>query len=201
MLRESKSRLSRRSRGFLSGKRILTAVIVLLVYNCSTPYQPKGALGGYSSNQLKENNYIVSFKGNQHTTAEMVFDYLLRKCAEITIEENGKYFIVYEDSSYIDKTTFETGPELDEQMNEFQLGGFRSDAYLLDRKPEIITDPLQTLKDQKTKIGRTYNNPNITNKSTNVIGVYKIQIFEEQIEGFEDYFFSAAEILEKYYEE
>ncbi len=73
-------------------KHILTAMVVILVYNCSTPYQPKGALGGYSSNQLKANNYKVSFKGNQHTSAEMVFDYLLRRCAEITIEEKGNYF-------------------------------------------------------------------------------------------------------------
>lgn len=179
-------------------KHIFAILIVALVYNCSTPYQPKGALGGYSSNQLNESNYKVSFKGNQHTTAETVFDNLLRRCAEITIEERGKYFVVYEDSSYIDKTIFETGPELDEQLDEFQLGGFRPDAYLLDRKPEIVTDPLQTLKDQKTKIIRTYKYSFINSESTNVVGVYKIQIFEEQIKGFENYYFSAKQILEKY---
>ncbi len=173
-------------------------IFVVLVYNCSTPYQPQGALGGYSSFQLNENNYRVSFKGNQHTQAQTIFDYLLRRCAEITIKKGYKYFIVYEDSSYINKTTFETGPELDEQIGEFQLGGNRADAYLLDRKPEITTDPLQTLKDQKTKIVRTYQYSFIDNKSTNVVGVYKIQIFEEQIEGFEDYFFSALDILEEY---
>lgn len=166
--------------------------------NCSTPYQPKGAIGGYSSIQLRENNYKVSFKGNQHTPAETVFDYLLRRCAQITIEENGKYFIIYEDSSYIDKTTFETGPELDEQLGEFQLGGSRPDAYLLDRKPDIVTDPLQTLKDQKTRLQRSYKYSFIDSESTDVVGVYKIQIFEEQIEGYEDYFFSAADILGKY---
>jgi hypothetical protein len=173
-------------------------LIAILVCNCSTPYQPKGALGGYSSNQLNENNYKVSFKGNQHTTAEAVFDYLLRRCAEITIEEKGKYFIIYEDSSYVDKTSFETGPDLIQQLSAYQ---FRSDNYVLGSKPILITDPRQTLRDQKTRIKRSYQHPFIDSESTDVVGVYKIQIFDEQIEGYEDYFFSATEILKKHDEE
>lgn len=174
-------------------KHILTAVIFILVYNCSTPYQPKGALGGYSSNQLKENNFKVSFKGNQHTTAQTVFDYLLRRCAEITIEEGYKYFIIYEDSSYVDRTVFTDEPELNDK-----IVASRRDNYLLDRQPEIDTNPRQTLNDQKTKIVRTYKYSFIDNETTDVVGVFKIQIFDEQIEGYEDYFFSALEILKKY---
>jgi len=174
-------------------KHILTAVIIILVYNCSTPYQPKGALGGYSSNQLNENNYKVSFKGNQHTAAETVFDYLLRRCAEVTIEEKGKYFIIYEDSSYVDKTLFIDEPDIDEK-----IASHRSDNYLLNQQPVIDANPRQTLQDQKTKIARTYYTGTLDNESTDVVGVFKIQIFDEQIEGYEDYFFSALEILEKY---
>ena len=178
-------------------KYIYIILIAILVCNCSTPYQPKGALGGYSSSQLIENNYKVIFKGNQHTQAKTVFDYLLRRCAEITIEENGKYFIVYEDSSYIDKTTLETGPDLDQQLKEFQKSG-RVDNYLLDRKPVLSRDPIEIiLSDHHSRIGRTYSYMTIDSDATDVTGVYKIQIFNEQIEGYEDYFFSASEILEK----
>jgi len=191
MMRESKYR-------FFSVRHIFTIVITIMVCNCSTPYKPKGALGGFSSNQLNENNYEVSFKGNQHTIAETVFDYLLRRCAEITIEENGKYFIVYEDSSYVDKTVVETGPDLDQQLDQFQNSG-RADNYLLNRKPVITRDPIQIiLNDHHSKIGRTYSYMTIDSDATNVVGVYKIQIFEEQIEGYEDYFFSALDILEKF---
>lgn len=174
-------------------KHIFAILIIALVYNCSTPYQPKGALGGYSSNQLNESNYKVSFKGNQHTQAETVFDYLLRRCAEITIEEGHKYFIIYEDSSYINKTVFVDEPGLDDK-----IASHRADNYLLDRQPEIDTNPWQTLQDQKSRIFRTYSNPFVDTKATNVVGVYKIQIFEEQIKGFENYYFSAKQILEKY---
>jgi hypothetical protein len=174
-------------------KQILTIVIAILVCNCSTPYQPKEALGGYSSNQLNENNYKVSFKGNQHTTAEAVFDYLLRRCAEITIEEKGKYFIIYEDSSYINKIIFIDEPDID-----VKIASHRRDNYLLDKQPVLDANPRQTLQDQKTKIVRIYHSGTIDNESTDVVGIYKIQIFEEQIEGYEDYFFSATEILKKY---
>ena len=166
---------------------------VILLINCSTPYQPKGALGGYSSNQLNKNNYKVSFKGNQHTIAETVFDYLLRRCAEITIEEKGKYFIIYEDSSYVNKIIFIDEPDIDGK-----IASHRRDNYLLDQQPVIDANPRQTLQDQKTKIARTYYTGTLDNKSTDVVGIYKIQIFEEQIEGYEDYFFSASEILKKY---
>jgi len=186
-------------------KYIFTILITILVYNCSTPYQPKGALGGFSSNQLNENNYKVSFKGNQHTTAETVFDYLLRRCAEITIEEKGKYFIVYDDNSYVDKTVFENKPGIDDYLDYIE---YREDRHALKEKTGMDYDPLQTLADTKSRIKRTYSsnasgdgscnaNTLIDLEATDVVGVYKIQIFEQQVEGYEDYFFSASKILEK----
>ena len=90
--------------------------LVLIFMNCSTPYQPRGALGGYSSNQLEDNTYRVLFKGNQHTKAETVFDYLERRCAEIALAEGFKYFIIYEDSSYVDRTIFIDESELDDKI-------------------------------------------------------------------------------------
>lgn len=168
-------------------------VIAILICNCSTPYQPKGALGGYSSHQVNDTNYIVSFKGNQHTSAKAVFDFLLRRCAELTIEKKGKYFIIFEDSSYVDKIISESGPELDDK-----IAAHRSDNYLLDRQPVIDANPRQSLQDQKTKIARTFYDGTFDNESTNVVGVYKIQIFDEQVIGYEKYYFSAVEILDKY---
>jgi hypothetical protein len=142
---------------------------------------------------LGDNTYKVVFKGNQHTKAETVFDYLERRCAEITISEGFEYFLIYEDSSYIDVTVFVNEPELDDK-----IAAHRKDNYLLDRQPEINTNPRQTLSDKKSKIGRTYYNNTIENKSTNVVGILKIQMFKEQKKGFEDYYFSANQILEKY---
>jgi hypothetical protein len=156
-------------------------------------------LGGYSSNQLGDNTYKVLFKGNQHTKAETVFDNLLLRCSELTIEEGHKYFIIYEDSSYIDKTVFVDVPGLDDKIFYH-----RADNYLLDRQSEMDTNPRQTLEDQKSRIIRTYSsaggysNAFVDTRATNVVGVFKILMLKEPISGFEDYVFSAKEILEKF---
>ena len=168
-------------------------VIIILFCGCSTPYQPKGALGGYSSHQLDDNNYRVIFKGNQYTKAKTVFDYLERRCAEITISEGYEYFIIYEDSSYIDKMVFDNEPGLDDK-----IAASRKDSYLVDRKPEIDTNPRRTLSDQKTKIGRTYLTGFIDTESTDVVGVLKIQLFKEPRKEYEEHYLSADKILEKY---
>ena len=174
-------------------KHILILAIVFLFYGCSTPYQPYGALGGYRSTQLGENTYKVIFKGNQHTKTETVYNYLIRRCAEITIDEGYKYFIVYEDSSYVDKTVFKDEPELDEKMQ-----AQRKDNYLLDKQPVLDTNPRRTLSDQKTKINRTYHEGTTNNVSTYVVGVFKIQLAKVRNRGFEEHYLSASQILEKY---
>jgi hypothetical protein len=174
-------------------KWIAIIVFSILICRCSTPYQPKGALGGYSSYRLGDNTFRVMFKGNQHTKAETVYNYLERRCAEITISKGHEYFIIYEDSSYIDKTVFDNEPGLDDK-----LAASRKDSYLVDRKPEIDTNPRQTLSDQKSKIGRTYWNGTISTESTNVIGILKIQLFNEPRKGYEEQYLSANKILEKY---
>ena len=174
-------------------KCIAIIAISILICRCSTPYQPRSALGGYSSYQLSDNTYKVVFNGNQHTKAETVYNYLERRCAEITIDEGYKYFIIYEDSSYVDKTVFKDEPELDEKIT-----AHREDNYLLDRQPEIDTNPRQTLNDQKTKINRTYREGTTDNVSTYVVGVLKIQLAKVQQRGFEEHYLSAKQILEKY---
>ncbi len=168
-------------------KFVMCIIFAISVMNCSTPYQPLGVLGGYSSNQLGDNTYKVLFKGNQHTKAETVFDNLLLRCAELTIKERQNYFIIYEDSSYIDKTVFVDEPGLDDKISSH-----RADNYLLDRQPEIDTNPRQTLQDQKSRIVRSYNsadgysNAFVNTKATNVVGVFKILMFKDLIAGFED---------------
>ena len=118
---------------------------------------------------------------------------LERRCAEITLENGYKHFIIFEDSSYIDKTVFSNEPELDEK-----IAAQRKDNYLPNRQPEIDTNPRQTLNDQKTKIGRTYRNGTLDNVSTDVVGILKIQLANEVKRGFENHYLSAKQILEKY---
>ena len=168
-------------------------IIILLIVGCSTPYQPYGLLGGYKSSKLDDNSYRILFKGNQHTNGETVYNNLERRCAEITIENGYSHFIIYEDSSHIDKTVFDNEPGIYDKIS-----AHRSDNYLLGKQPAIDTNPRQTLNDQKTNIGRTYWNGTIDNITTDVVGILKIQLFNEVRKGFENQYISAEQILEKY---
>ena len=69
--------------------------IILLVFflsGCITPYQKMGLGGGYSDMALSEDTYKVTFRGNSDTSQEYVQNMLLRRCAEITIQNGYKYF-------------------------------------------------------------------------------------------------------------
>ena len=167
--------------------------IILMIYSCSTPYQPYGALGGYKSTELDDNTFRVMFKGNPHTKPETIYNYLERRCAEITVENRFEYFIVFEDSSYIGKIDFASKAGLDESLAQQ-----RPNEYLLNQDPVIDTDPEQTLNYKKTKIERTYWNGTIENKSTHVVGILKIHLANEVKRGFENHYLSAKQILEKY---
>ena len=72
----------------------IISIAIFLLINCSTPYQPKGMLGGYIDKQLDENCYKVSFLGNQHTKSEDVDRYLLYRCAELSNEKGYEYFSI-----------------------------------------------------------------------------------------------------------
>lgn len=185
------------------------AIILLTCFffiGCSSPYQPKSALGGYSSTKIDDETYRVEFKGNQHTKTIVVFEHLVRRCAEITVDEGYEYFIVYEDSSYTDKTIFKNEPGIDNYLDYIE---FREDRYSLTEKTGMDYDPLQTLKDTKNRIKRTYTsytsqdgscnaNTLVGLEATGVVGVYKILLANKIVENFRDYYFPAKDILENY---
>ena len=77
-------------------KSITIAVIALLMQACVTPYQPSGFRGGFSETRLDERVYRIQFSGNAFTSSERVADYVIRRAAELTLENGYKYFSVNE---------------------------------------------------------------------------------------------------------
>jgi hypothetical protein len=90
---------------------ILCAVLLLILFFtfCSTAYGPKGLSGGYFESQISENEYQVSFKGNQHTSLYDTNASLLYRCAELTLEKGYEYFTIVEDET--DSTTLSLRPD------------------------------------------------------------------------------------------
>jgi hypothetical protein len=78
--------------------KMYTCLIALsaacLFISCATTYQPVGFTGGYSDQRLDDNTVQISFRGNGFTAPETVHSYLLRRCAEITLQDGYNYFVL-----------------------------------------------------------------------------------------------------------
>jgi hypothetical protein len=49
-------------------------------------------MGGFSERQLSDSTFRVSFQGNGFTRDERASDFLLLRCAELTLGHGGKFF-------------------------------------------------------------------------------------------------------------
>ena len=76
---------------------------------CSTGYHPANLLGrGYSEMALSQDTYVVSFNGNGLTSEGTVQSYLLRRCAELTLNSGYKYFVVITGKTSVDGSIMQT---------------------------------------------------------------------------------------------
>lgn len=77
-------------------KKCILIAVVLIMSSCATLYGPSGYKGGYSEIKLSEDVYEVSFNGNGYTSGGVIKNYFLYRCAEITLEKGGNFFIMYD---------------------------------------------------------------------------------------------------------
>src|SRR5215831_16147668 len=74
--------------------RVVFALLFLLA-GCATGYRPKGFFGaGFSEQKLGPDLWLVTFDASAFTPKDRVKNYLLLRCAEITVEQGSAYFIV-----------------------------------------------------------------------------------------------------------
>jgi len=76
---------------------------------CQTPatYRPQSGVGdtGYSDQQLTNNRYRVTFRGNSSTRRDTVENFLLLRSAEITLKAGYHYFM-FDSRDTKSKTTY-----------------------------------------------------------------------------------------------
>ena len=132
-------------------KLFILFLIVIFLANCSTPYQPKGALGGYSEERILDNLYRVEYEGNQHSKPEKIQNYLMYRCAELTQEMGYDYFAIVTEERHFDETGVR--PERD---NVYQSISSASGGNRV-----VVNPDLQT-----------------ASSSTNYTGVYVIKFLE-----------------------
>jgi hypothetical protein len=74
--------------------RLIVLSAACLLAGCATAYQPDGVSGGYSD-QMRDGNIVqVSFRANGLTTPETLQSFVLRRCAEVTLQDGFNYFVL-----------------------------------------------------------------------------------------------------------
>lgn len=60
-----------------------------------TPYQPMAAgQGGYRTQQVGPDHFLITFSGNEVTPRETVETYLLYRAAQVTLQSGNDYFVL-----------------------------------------------------------------------------------------------------------
>lgn len=65
---------------------------VMALAACTTPYQPKGSMGGFTDRKLGAGHYSVEFTGNTNTSAALVANMYIYRCAELTVQDGYDVF-------------------------------------------------------------------------------------------------------------
>jgi len=85
-----------RPRRFLTLAFAALAPLALAACMSPTYYQPADGGNGYSSQQIADDRYRISFSGNSVTPRNVVDNYMLYRAAEITLASGHDYFVLLE---------------------------------------------------------------------------------------------------------
>lgn len=83
-------------------------LVVSALYACASGYQKQGFDGGYTSTQLDHNVFQVTYVGNANTSRERANDFALLRSAEITLENQYRYFVITQSKEYARESEYTT---------------------------------------------------------------------------------------------
>jgi hypothetical protein len=65
----------------------------LALASCATGYQPESISGGFSDHMTAPDEAVITYHGNDYTSAERVITLTFLRCADVTLEHGYRYFI------------------------------------------------------------------------------------------------------------
>ena len=98
-------------------------LLISILSGCATKYQA-GERRGYSETRLSEDAYQVRFQGDIATSQDRASQFLLRRCAELTLENGKRYFTIGATAAAISV------------VDGFSIPGGQSTMKMLNRKDE-----------------------------------------------------------------
>ena len=149
-------------------RKIILLLSIIFIISCSTPYQPKGMLGGYSEERILYNLYRVEYEGNQHSKPEKIQNYLMYRCAELTQEMGCDYFAIVTEERHFDESSVRPARDGVYQSRSSMSGGNRV----------VVNPDLQT-----------------ATSSTNYTGVYVIKFLNEIEDKYTNAVFNVDDVI------
>ena len=146
----------------------ISSIFLIILSNCSTPYQPKGTLGGYSEEKILTNMYKVEFAGNQHSKPEVIQNYLMYRCAELTQEMGYEYFTIINEERHFHEHSVRPTRDASFKTRTSMSGGTRT----------TVSPDLQT-----------------ATSSTKYTGVYVIKFLENVDDKYKNTVFNANGVI------
>jgi hypothetical protein len=83
-------------------------------------------LGGYSDEKILGNLYRVEFEGNQHSKPEIVQNYLMYRCAELTQEMGYDYFMIVSEERHFEENSVRPERGVSFHTSSSMSGGTRT---------------------------------------------------------------------------
>ncbi len=86
---------------------LISLIAAVALTACQTPYK-----GGAIERAVATNVYEVSFRGNGYTSGDMVWNYWIYRCAELTLEKGYTSFVINKDDPTIKKSSLDVKTRL-----------------------------------------------------------------------------------------
>ncbi len=87
-------------------RTVLVLLLCLGLVGCATGYARHGFSGGYSDMKLQDDIFRVMFSGNAFCGRGRAEDFTLLRCAELTLEQGYRYFIIIDEKSEISTSSY-----------------------------------------------------------------------------------------------
>ena len=111
------------------GIKLVALSVVCLLSSCTTAYQPDGLGGGYTDRRLSDNTAQVSFRGNRFSTPETLHAYLLRRCADVTLQNGYNYFVLVNNEPPNERNSDMFGSQVDSATIQMYKDNRPASAY------------------------------------------------------------------------
>jgi hypothetical protein len=73
--------------------KYFTLLSLLALASCATGYQPESISGGFSDYMTAPDEAVITYHGNDYTSAERVVTLTFLRCADVTLQHGYRYFI------------------------------------------------------------------------------------------------------------